>query len=80
MLGNTICEKDLGIATNHKVNTSQQCGAVAKKATTISAYITRTIISRSKYVEVLIFTMKTRLCSILGIQFRKDDTELVREE
>ncbi|PKU31893.1 rna-directed dna polymerase from mobile element jockey-like [Limosa lapponica baueri] len=54
-LGNGFLEKDLVILEDKKLNMSQQCGLVAKKANSVLGCISKTAASRSREVIFLLF-------------------------
>ena len=51
-LDSSICEKDLGVLVDNKLNMSQQCDMVAKKATSLLGCIARSIESRAREVII----------------------------
>ena len=49
-LDSSVCEKDLGVLVDNKLNMSQQCDMAAKKANSILDCIARSIESRAREV------------------------------
>ena len=77
-LDSSICERDLDVLVDNKLNLSQQCNMAAKKANAMLGCIARSIESRAREVIIPLYSALARPHLEYCVQFKKDIDKLER--
>ncbi|KAK4830628.1 hypothetical protein QYF61_012453 [Mycteria americana] len=72
---NSFVEKDLGVMVDTRLNMSQECTLAAKKASGIPGCVRHSIVSRSKEVTLLLYSVLIRPHLEYCVQFRAPQYE-----